>query len=164
MSKTSNPPIGRLSPPVVCIDKGHGRIEQRTIRTTTVLNDYLDFPHVAQAACVERVVIKKDRITTEQVYLLTDLSPDQVSPEQLLALNRGQWSIENRLHWVRDVTFDEDRCRVRKGYGPQVLAAMRNFVISLLRLAAANTKRYIPGLLRYFAAHPAQALNLVLGH
>ena len=50
---------------------------------------------------------------TEQIFCITDLTPEQADPGQLLALNRGHWSIENRLHWVRDVTFDEDRCQVR---------------------------------------------------
>jgi hypothetical protein len=55
----------------------------------------------------------------------------------LLELNRAHWSIENRLHWVRDVTFDEDRCRIRKGAGAQVMASLRNLAISLLRMAGA---------------------------
>ncbi|HHH49330.1 MAG TPA: transposase family protein, partial [Gammaproteobacteria bacterium] len=70
---------------------------------------------------------------TERVFCVTDLSPEQAAPERLLALDRGHWSIENRLHWVRDVIFDEDRCQVRKGHGPQVLACLRNAVIGLLR-------------------------------
>ncbi len=71
--------------------------------------------------------------------------------------------IENRLHWVRDVTFDEDHCQVRKGFGSQVLAAMRNFIIGLLRLSGAAAKRSIASLLRHFAAKPGQAIELILG-
>ena len=55
-----------------------------------------------------------------------------------MSLARGQWSIENRLHYVRDVTYDEDRCRVRKGKGAQVMASLRNLAISLLRMAGAR--------------------------
>ncbi len=81
----------------------------------------------------------------ETVYGVTSLSPDRADAADLLRLVRGHWSIENRLHWVRDVTFDEDRCRIRKGYGAQVMASIRNVAISLLRLAGA---RYIPPALR----------------
>ncbi len=76
----------------------------------------------------------------------------------MLALNRGHWGIENRLHWVRDVTFDEDRCQVRKGYGPQVLACLRNFVIGLLRPLITDARTSPASLPRYFAALPEQAL------
>ena len=88
------------------MDKGHGRIEQRTLRTTVALNAYLDFPHVGQVCRIERqvTVSKTGRTRTEQIFCITDLTPEQADPGQLLALNRGHWSIENRLHWVRDVT------------------------------------------------------------
>ncbi len=74
---------------------------------------------------------------TELVYGVTSLSPAQASPARLLALVCAHWTIENRLHWVRDVTFDEDRSQVRRGAGPQVMATLRNLAISLLRLAGA---------------------------
>jgi predicted transposase YbfD/YdcC len=73
------------------------------------------------------------------VYGITSLAQTQADPERVLNLSRGQWSIENRLHWVRDVTFDEDRCRVRRGQGAQVLASIRNLVVSLLRMAGAGS-------------------------
>jgi len=92
------------------------------------------------------------------VYGVTSLSPAQADPARLLALNRGHWEIENRLHWVRDVTFDEDRCRIRKGAGPRVMATLRNLVISLLRLARV---RYIPPGLRACAWNAARALRLI---
>lgn len=144
-------------------DKGHGRIEQRTIRTTTALNDWLDFPHVGQVCQIERQVtcLKTDQVRTEQVFCLTDLTPEQAGADRLLALNRNHWRIENGLHWVRDVTFDEDRCQVRKGHGPQVLACLRNAVIGLLRVIR-QPRQSIAGAIRYFAANPDQALELVL--
>jgi hypothetical protein len=68
-------------------------------------------------------------------YGITSLTPQKAKPARLLDLNRNQWSIENKLHWVRDVTFDEDRSRVRKKSGPHVMASLRNLTISLLRMA-----------------------------
>lgn len=156
--------IGKRFPPQhATLDKAHGRIEQRTIRTTTALNHYLDFPHIGQAAAVDRCVCDRhtDTPSIERAYLITDLSPQQASPAQLLALNRGHWQIENRLHWVRDVTFDEDRSQVRKGHGPQVLAALRNFVLTLLRRIIKRPRTSIASALRYFAARPDQALAVL---
>ena len=146
------------------MDKGHGRIEQRTLRTTVALNAYLDFPHVGQVCRIERqvTVSKTGRTRTEQIFCITDLTPEQADPGQLLALNRGHWSIENRLHWVRDVTFDEDRCQVRKGHGPQVLACLRNAVIGLLRRLIRQPRQSIASMIRHFAAHPAQVLAVFL--
>jgi predicted transposase YbfD/YdcC len=77
--------------------------------------------------------------THEVVYGVTSLSAEAASPARLLALARGHWSIENRSHWVRDHTFDEDRCRARRGRGAWMLAALRNLAIGLLRLAKANS-------------------------
>lgn len=157
------PSTGRPFPPEhTTLDKAHGRLEQRTIRTTTVLNEYLNFPYLAQACQIERQVIslKSGKHTTEYAYAITDLTPQQASPSQLLAANRGHWSIENRLHWVRDVTFDEDRCQVRKGHGPQVLACLRNFIIGLIRRLITHPRTSIPTVLRYFAARTDRALAL----
>ncbi|MFC1935511.1 hypothetical protein ACFLX9_01935 [Chloroflexota bacterium] len=79
-------------------------------------------------------------------------------PKRLLALSRGHWGIEDRLHWVRDVTLDEDRYQVRCGSGPQVIAAFRNLTIGLLRLAG---HRNIAASLRRNSAHPQEALALL---
>ncbi|HEX5347640.1 MAG TPA: hypothetical protein VFW64_11175 [Pseudonocardiaceae bacterium] len=75
------------------------------------------------------------RKRNETVYGITSLTTYQANPADVLAFNRGQWGIENREHYVRDVTFDEDRSQVRTGSSPQIMAAMRNIAISLLRLA-----------------------------
>ena len=111
-------------------------METRRIWTSEKLNGYLTFPYAAQVACVEREVfhISKSKTTVERVYLISSLSPAQASAPQLLALNRGHWGIENRLHYVRDMAYDEDRCRARNGNSPRALACLRNFAISLLRL------------------------------
>ena len=80
------------------------------------------------------------------------------TPAHLLKLNRGHWGIENGLHWVRDVTFDEDRCRVRKGAGAQAMASLRNLVIAVLRLAGASN---IARELRHLARHIEKVLRLI---
>lgn len=92
-----------------------------------------------QVFCLRRTttVLATGITRSETVYGVTSLAPDQASPARLLALGRAHWTIENRLHWVRDVTFDEDRSQVRRGAGPQVMASLRNLAISLLRLAGA---------------------------
>ena len=104
---------------------------------------------------------RKGKVSRETSYIVTSLSPDQATPAQLLALTRGHWGIENRLHWVRDVTFDEDRCQIRTGNAPQVMAALRNLVIGLLRLCQT---RNIAAVLRALAGSPRRALTLVTSH
>ena len=93
------------------------------------------------------------------VYLITSLSVDKASPERLLALNRGHWGIENRLHWVRDVTFAEDHSQIRTGAGPQMMALLRNLAISLVRLRLET--RWIAQAVRDLAARPHLALAIV---
>jgi hypothetical protein len=92
------------------------------------------------------------------VYGITSLSPQQASPARLLALNRGHWAIENKLHWVRDVTFDEDRSQVRTGATAHAMATLRNLAITLLRLAGATN---IAAALRQCARHLKDALRLI---
>jgi len=127
------------------VDKGHGRLEAREIWTSTELNDYVDFPHVGQVFCIRRTttdldgnVVKGRKSIVETVYGVTSLSPPQASPAQVLAYNRGHWQIENRLHHVRDMTYDEDRSQVRRQRRPHAMATLRNVAISLLRLAGAE--------------------------
>jgi len=139
-------------------DKHGGRVEQRRLWASDILVGYSEWPYLAQVCRLERSVTRKGRNTQEVAYAVTSLSPQQANPRQLLTLWRGHWGIENRVHWVRDVTFDEDRCQVRSGAAPQVMAALRNLTISLLRLAG---KPNIAAALRRHAAHPAEALALV---
>lgn len=142
------------------MDKAHGRVETRRIWTSTKLQGYLEFAHAAQVACVEREVfhVSHERTTLERVYLITSLSAAQAGPERLLALNRGHWSIENRLHHVRDMAYDEDRCRARKGNAPRTLACVRNFAISVLRL---HKTPNIKAAMRDLAARPATILAML---
>ncbi|HBE45688.1 MAG TPA: ISAs1 family transposase [Deltaproteobacteria bacterium] len=141
-------------------EKAHGRLEIRKIWTSTDLNDYLEFPFCGQVACIERPSekIKTGKKYSETVYLIASLSPQKASPKQLLDLNRGRWSIENKSHYVLDVTFDEDRSQIRTRTGPRMMAILRNLAISLLRLA---NHRNITEALRHMAAKPHLALHLV---
>jgi predicted transposase YbfD/YdcC len=118
-------------------DRGHGRREIRTLKTLTISTG-IEFPHAAQALQIRRRRRRLDqpnRFATETVYAITDLRVHQAKPAQLAGWMRGHWHIENKVHWVRDVTYDEDRSQIRTGTGPQVMAALRNTAISALRAA-----------------------------
>jgi predicted transposase YbfD/YdcC len=117
--------------------RGHGRREIRTLKVLSISTG-IDFPYAAQALQIRRRRRRLDqpkRFTTETVYAITDLLVHQAKPAQLAAWIRGHWSIENKVHWVRDVTYDEDRSQIRTGTGPQVMAALRNAAIGALRAA-----------------------------
>lgn len=127
-------------------DRGHGRREIRTLKILTVQAG-IGFPHAAQALQIRRRRHRLDqpkRFTTETVYAITNLRVHEARAAQLAAWIRRHWHIENKLHWVRDVTYDEDRSQIRTGTGPQVMAALRNAAIGALRnagvtnIAAAN--------------------------
>jgi predicted transposase YbfD/YdcC len=113
----------------------HGRIEQRTIWTTTDLNHYLNFPGVGQAFVIERDVIEKatGKQSTETVYGLTDHTPDSADAAAILAFNRRHWSIENSCHYILDWNWDEDRCTIRTGHGPANITALRRFAIGAIK-------------------------------
>jgi predicted transposase YbfD/YdcC len=144
--------------------RAHGRVEKRTLKAVTVPAG-LGFPHAAQAIQVVRKTRPITRSTsgrsrwhTETVYAICTLPAERAQPADLARWIRGHWSIENRLHWVRDVTFGEDHHQARTGSGPQVMAALRNLAISLLRFTGwAN----IAHALRHHARHPDQAIALV---
>jgi len=118
---------------VTTLNKGHGRRERRTLKATTALNEYLDWPGVAQVGQVESEVVKDGKTTHETRYFITSVSRAVADAAQLLKWARGHWSIENRSHYVRDVTMSEDSSRIRKRSGPQVMAALRNATIGFLR-------------------------------
>jgi hypothetical protein len=118
---------------VTTYDKGHGRVEKRTLRATTALAGYLDWPDLAQVGRVEAEVTRDGKTTREVRYFLTSVPRAWADALQLLRWVRGHWSIENRTHYVRDVTMGEDASRVRQGSGPHVLAAVRNAALARLR-------------------------------
>jgi predicted transposase YbfD/YdcC len=139
----------------------HGnRVERRTLRASTELVGYLEWPGLAQVLCLERSVTDKrsGMIRHETAYAITSLGPERASPAHLLTAWRAHWHIENRLHYVRDVTFDEDRSQVRTGAIPQVMATLRNTAIGLLRL---DQQTNIAAACRRYAAQPALALAAV---
>ena len=137
----------------------HGdRWEERTLWTSTALNEYLDWPRVQQVCCVERRVTRKGATRKEVAYAVTSLSPDQAGPRELLQLWRGHWEIENRLHYVRDVTMKEDASQVRSRSAPQVMATLRNATLGLLRRTGATN---IAAALRHYSYKPLEALTLL---
>lgn len=140
-------------------------METREIWTSTELNDYLNFPHVGQVFRIRRTttdldgnVVKGRTSIVETVHGLTSLSSDRAAPEQVLAYNRDHWQIENRLHHVRDMTYDEDRSQVRRGRRPHAMATVRNIAISLLRLAGAGN---IAAATRYLGREVERPLRLL---
>jgi hypothetical protein len=105
------------------------------IQTTTRLNGYLDWPDVGQVCRLERVVRRDGKETREVEYAITSAGPEWAGAADLLGWWRGHWGIENRVHWVRDVTMGEDASRIRTAAGPEAMAGPRNAAISLLRLS-----------------------------
>jgi len=154
------PPAGDRQETARTVDIGHGRIEQRNITTSEALVGYSDWPGLAQVFELGRHVItqKTTEERVEVVYGVTSLNPERGTPARLLDLVRSHWQIENKSHWVRDVTFDEDRSQVRCGNIPQVMAALRHTTIGLLRWAGYSN---IAAACRRFAAQPDLALTLI---
>jgi len=113
----------------------HGRIETRKIWVTTELNEYLDFPHVGQAFVIERHCIEKKtgEYSLEIAYGITSRTPDQADPQRVLKVNRGHWTIENSCHYILDWNYDEDRSRIRTGYGPENMTRLRRFAIGVIK-------------------------------
>lgn len=142
------------------VDQHGGRIEERRLRASTALCGYVDWPGHRQVLEVERTITDKGTGETrrEVAYAITSLPVERATARQLLKLWREHWHIENKLHWVRDVTFDEDRSQVRVGRIPQVMAVLRNVAISLLRVCGAEN---IAAATRRYAARPALALTAV---
>ncbi len=137
----------------------HGdRREVRRLQAPSALNEYSDWPYLTQVCRIEREVSRKGQTKREVAYAVTSLWSHEAGPRRLLELNRGHWGIENWLNYVRDMTFGEDASQVRTWAAPQVMAAMRNATIGLLRLAAATN---IAAALRRNAAHPEEALALL---
>jgi predicted transposase YbfD/YdcC len=145
------------------VDKGHGRLERRTLRTTTILTLGDKWPGLAQAVEITRERTEKGKKTVEVVYGMTSLKPEKADAKRLLELSREHWAIENKCHHVRDVTMGEDACRVRKGAAPQVLAALRNAVNYLVSGVAEACTSAISraGVIRRLSCQPNEALQLL---
>lgn len=137
---------------------GHGRRARRTIKVVTA-PAWVDFPGAAQIAQLRRTVTRAGRKSVEVVYVITSADHTSAPPATLAAWVQGHWGIENQLHWVRDVTFDEDRSQVRTGNAPQVMASIRNTAVSLLRLAGWTN---VAAALRHHARDPERPVKLLL--
>lgn len=143
------------------IDKAHGRIETRTLQATSSLAAYLGpaWPGLAQVCRITRHRVVRGQQSVETVYAITSLTAEQADAARLLALSRDHWSIENRLHYVRDVTCREDQCRTRARAAPQVLAALRNTVLTIIRRSG---RKPVEGF-EHFAEHRQDALDAATG-
>jgi predicted transposase YbfD/YdcC len=136
-------------------DRGHGRVELRTLKAVTV--HHFGFPHAAQVLQVTRKTrqLGTRRWRTVTIYAITSLTFAQARPARLADYLRGHWAIENGLHYLRDTTFAEDASQVRTGAGPQVMACLRNLAIgALCRAGPVN----LAAALRHHARDPARPL------
>ena len=140
-------------------DGSHGRRVRRTIKAVEA-PAWIDFPGAAQVIRIRRTRTVKGRKHIEVVHLICSLPPTDARPEQVAAWARGHWTIENRLHWVRDVVFDEDRHQLRTANGPQIMAALRNLAISLIRLLH-GPRAPIAATTRAMARRPRRAIDLI---
>ena len=124
------------------------------------LQGYLDWPGAKQVFRIQRRRVRRRTGVSEEetVYGLTSLGAERANAGAVLQTARQHWHIENRSHWVRDVTFDEDRSQVRVGSIPEVMAALRNLTIGVLRSAGATN---LAAAGRYYAARPVEALALL---
>jgi predicted transposase YbfD/YdcC len=145
---------------VVERDLGHGRIERRELSCSAVLAGKTAFPGLQQIYRLERERVSKKtgQRQVEVEYGISSLTGKEAGPRELLQYRRGEWKIENQSHYVRDVTFGEDQSQVRNGTVAQVLAALRNVAIGLLRGAGQPN---IAAATRYYAARPWEALALI---
>ena len=143
------------------MDRQRGRVERRAIQVSSEMCSYLQayWPGVTHVAQLTRTRTEKDKTTVEVVYLIAILPPGSDGPQSLLALSRGHWGIENSLHYVRDVTFAEDRSRICTGHAPQLLAACRNLAMTLIHRSGSS---HIAASRRSFSSHPRTAFDLLL--
>jgi predicted transposase YbfD/YdcC len=146
--------VGETRTVAETVDGGHGRIEPRRLQTRDVLVGDRDWPGLAPVFQLARHVSRKKTgaVRQERVAGVTSLPLERADATRLLGVVRGHWRIENQSHWVRDVTCDADRSHGRCGNLPQVLAALRNTVIGLMRQVGHTN---IAAACRRFAAQPA---------
>jgi hypothetical protein len=132
-------------------------LETRRIAVSAEAVPHLDWPGLKQIARLERTREIGGKVSVETVYLITSLPVAEASPERLLALNRAHWGIENKLHYVRDVSMNEDRCRVRNG--ARALAGARNAALGIIRRAGLAIREAREN----FREDGAQAIKAVTG-
>ena len=159
----ADPPPGERFLRARTVDKHGGRLEERRLRASATLSAYLqeagwvDVGLVLEVAATVRWPTHPDRPARHEVrYFLSSL-PATTPPARALRAVRRHWQIENRLHWLRDVTLGEDACQVRSGHAPQVLAAMRNAVVGLLH------RHRVPNLAAALRTHAWSPPSVMLG-
>lgn len=146
------------------VSYGHGRIEIRTIQTSEMLNDYLDWPRVGQVYRLERQFfwIRQAQIyktSFEIEYGITSLTRKQAPASKLLKVRRSHWAIETGLHYRRDVTFHEDITRMTLGNSGSILSVIHNLVLGLLKRAGfVNSAKGHP----WFQGHIQDAFTLLI--
>ena len=146
-------------PAVSVPDGSHGRRVRRTIKAVEA-PAWIDFPGAAQVIRIRRARTVRGRKHVEVVHLICSLPMTDAPPELVASWARGHWAIENRLHWIRDVVFDEDRHQLRTRNGPQIMAALRNLAISLIRLLH-GPRAPIAATTRAMARRPRRAIRLL---
>ncbi len=142
------------------VEKSHGRIQTRCLNASTSLNASLDWRGLAQV--LQYRYTYKNLNTGEEThkisYGITSLNPKETTAERLLTLRRGHWSIENKSHWMRDTLLGEDASSVRCGAIPQIMAALRNTALAVLRFAGITR---IADEIKYLASKPKLPVNLI---
>jgi predicted transposase YbfD/YdcC len=152
----ADPPLGEVFDRDLSRRTHGDRYEERDLLASSALAGYVDWPHVGQVCRIERRVWRKGKLRVEVAYAITSLK--NAGAKKLQRLWRGHWGIENRLHWVRDVTMGEDLSQVRTKSAPQVMAALRNLTLSILRLAGVGN---VAAALRRNARYPEEAMALM---
>jgi predicted transposase YbfD/YdcC len=144
------------------VNKSHGRLEERSLTVSSLLNDYLDWPGLGQVFKLERhfTTLATGAVHSEIQYGLTSLTAAEASPERLLEIVRSEWGVENGLHYRRDVTFHEDQTRMTHPVMGRAMASINNLVIGLLNRQGFDNHAHAR---RLFEADPAKALALILG-
>jgi predicted transposase YbfD/YdcC len=149
-------------------EQGHGRRERRTIQVMDApAHIRKRFPHARQVALIERYATRAVRVgkgkrwarkqekSAVAVFIITSLDAREAAPEHIAGYVRGHWTIENKVHWVRDATFREDSSRVRTGPRPRIMATLRNFAIGLIRQAGYTQ---IAATIRKIKARPGRSM------
>lgn len=139
-------------------DRHGNRREVRRLWASSELAEYSGWPYLVQVCRIQREIKVNGQVKIEEAYAFTSLWPHEADAGRLLSLNRGHWCIENCLHYVRDVTFGEDKSQVRTGNAPRVMAALRNTAIGVMRLSGTTN---IASALRRNAARPPEAIRLL---
>ena len=149
-----------VPPAHTCAGRAHGRVERRVVKVVTVATGIV-FPHARQAIQITRKTRRLDsrKWRTEVVYAVTSLAFEQATAAEIAGWVRGHWAIENRLHWVRDVTYDEDRSQIRTATGPRAMASLRNLALSVLRTDGVTN---IAQAIRHHAWDPLRPVQLLL--